>query len=155
MTWFYCWHRSWLDCVRGRNRRDFSVGDRIWLDFSVGIRIDLVLCGGRQWLGSEPGSKLTWFSCRGACQIDLFLEWVSKITWLQWCGRNKLGFVCGSKITWFRVWIEINLVFVSGAVQNYHAFRVGIEIDLTSLLGSKLSWSPSWGSNLTWFQRSD
>ena len=30
------------------------------------------------WLDS--GSKSTWFSCPGACKIDLFLEWGSKLT---------------------------------------------------------------------------
>ena len=32
---------------------------------------------------------------------------------------------------WFRVWIETNLVFVSGGMQNRVVFGVGIEIDLT------------------------
>ena len=43
-------------------------------------------------------------------------------------------------MTWFRACIEINLVFVSGDMQNCLAFRVGIEIDSTSVLGSKLTW---------------
>ena len=42
-------------------------------------------------------------------------------------------------MTWFRVWIEINLVFVSGGIK-IDVFRVGIEIDLPSVLGSKLTW---------------
>ena len=46
----------------------------------------------------------------------------------------------GSKRTWFRVWIEINLVFVSGGTQNWVALRMGIEIDFTSVLRSKLTW---------------
>ena len=75
--------------------------DRSWLDFSVRIRIDLVLCGGRKWLGLESGSKWTWFSCRGACQIELFLEWRSKLIWLQCWGRNQLLFCVGYKLTWF------------------------------------------------------
>ena len=73
----------------GRNRRDVSVGDRSWLDFSVGIRIDLVLCGGRKLLGLESGSKLTWFSCRRACIIELFLEWGSKLTRFLCRGQNR------------------------------------------------------------------
>ena len=43
-------------------------------------------------------------------------------------------------MTWFRVWIEINLVFVSGGTKNLFPFRVGIEIDFTSVVGSKLTW---------------
>ena len=43
-------------------------------------------------------------------------------------------------MTWFRVWIEINLVFVSGGMQNRFVFREGIEIDLNLGLGSKLTW---------------
>ena len=42
-------------------------------------------------------------------------------------------------MTWFRACIEINLVFVSGDMQNCLAFRVGIEIDSTSVLGLKLT----------------
>ena len=56
-------------CYLGGNRRDFSVGDRSWLDFSVGIRIDLVLCGGRKWLSLESGWQLTWFWCRGHAKL--------------------------------------------------------------------------------------
>ena len=49
-AWFWCWHGNWLCCVGGRNRGDFSVRDRGWNDFSVGIRIDLVSCAGRKLL---------------------------------------------------------------------------------------------------------
>ena len=34
-------------------------------------------------------------------------------------------------MTWFRVWIEINLVFVSGGMQNLLVFGAGIEIDFS------------------------
>ena len=44
-------------------------------------------------------------------------------------------------MTWFRVWIEITLFFVPGGMQNELIFRVGIEIDSTSVLGSKLTCS--------------
>ena len=101
MTWFECWHRNWVGrCVDGRNRRDFSVGDRGWLDFSVGVRIDLVSCGGRKQLGLESRSELPCFSRRVACKIDLFLEWGYKLTRRQCWGRNKLGFMWGYKLTW-------------------------------------------------------
>ena len=36
--------------------------------------------------------------------------------------------------------MEINLVFVSGGMQIDLFFRFGIEIDLTSVLGSQLTW---------------
>ena len=49
-----------------------SVGNRSWLDFSVGIRFDLVLCGGRKWLGLESRSKCTWRWRLRACKIDYF-----------------------------------------------------------------------------------
>ena len=94
MTCFWCCHRNGLGCcVGGRNRRDFGVGDRSWLDFSV------------------PGRDYNW-----------------------------VGFVRGSKITWLRVWIEVNVVFVSGSKGNCLVFKVGVEMDLTSVLGLKLPW---------------
>ena len=94
-----------------------------------------LLCGRSKWM---------WFQCGG-----------SELTWFQCRGQNWLGFVRGSKITRFRVWIAISLVFVSGGMQNCHVFRVGMETDLTSVLGSKLTWSQCWGSNLAWFQCRD
>ena len=107
---------------------NFSVCGRSRLDFNAGIRFDLVLCGGRKWLGLESGSKFTWFSCRGACKIDLFSEWWSKLTWFQCWGRNYLGFVWGT---------DIDLVSVWGP--KLTCFLCGVEIDLVLLCGSKIS----------------
>ena len=42
-------------------------------------------------------------------------------------------------MTWLRIWIEINLVFVSEGIKN-DLSRVRVEIDLTSVLGLKLTW---------------
>ena len=42
LTWFQWW---------GRNQLGFYVRYRAWVDFSLRIAIDLVICGGRQWLG--------------------------------------------------------------------------------------------------------
>ena len=105
MTWFYCWHQTWLDCcVGGRNRRDLSGDDFI----------------------SVWGSELTWF-CVG---VGNDLVWS--------LDRNTLNFRVGGhvKLTWFSL-DKVNLVFVSGGMQNWLVFRVGIQIDLTSVLGPK------------------
>ena len=107
-------------CVGGRNRLGFWDAGRKSLGFCVSIEIDLVvvwvveidvilvggsefqcmdqnwlrLCGGRKKLGLESWSKLTWFSCRGDCKIDLFLELGSKLTWLP-CGVEITSVLCG------------------------------------------------------------
>ena len=103
-------------CVGGRNGPDFSVVDRSCLDFSVGITIDMVLCGVGKWLGLriwidfgggrkrlvlESWSQLTWFSCRGAFKIDLFLECRSKLTWFCMEVAIELVLVRGPKLTCF------------------------------------------------------
>ena len=73
-------------------------------------------------------------------------------------------------MTWFKVWIEINSVCVSGGIgghRNLLVFRVGIEIDMKSMLRSKINsdlvrgieidlvlvWALLFvrGSELTWF----
>ena len=94
---------------------------RKWHGFSVRIEIDLVVV----WL----------------VEIYVISEWgIGVVTWFQWRDHNCLGFVGESKMTWFRVWIEIYLVFVSGGMQSWLLIEVGIEIDLTSVMGSKLYW---------------
>ena len=103
-------------CVCGRNRRDVSLGDRIWLDFSVGIRIYFVLCE----------SKLAWF--RVWIEINLVFVWggYAKLTCFQNMNRNWLD--SGSNVTWFCVG-DINWLGVS----------VRTEIDLFFVRGSKLT----------------
>ena len=115
--------------------------------------------------------KLTW-QCIGACQIDLFLEWGSKLACLQCWGRKLLGFVWG---------IEIDLVLVR--VPKLTCFLCGGQIYLVFVWESKitcfqcehgnylfsvwawklasfwwwleLTWSQCGESNLTWFQCRD
>ena len=68
--------------TRSRCRDDlfyFIVGDRNWLDFSVGIGIDLVFV---------LRSEMTWSGLieidlafvLGGIEIDVFLDWGSKLT---------------------------------------------------------------------------
>ena len=125
-------------CVRGRNRRDFSVGDRNWLDFSVGIIIDLVRCGGRKWLVLESGSKLTWFSCRGHAKLAVFRVGID----------ISLNSVLGSKLTWFCVgdisWLGFSVstendMFLWGG-QHWPCFCVRVENYLFIVWAWKLTW---------------
>ena len=51
----------------------------------------------------------------------------------------------------FSVWIEINTAFVSGH-RNRLDIRMGIEIDLISVMGSKLTWFLCGWPKMTWFQ---
>ena len=99
-------------CTGMYNTQSYTA--RKWHGFSVGIELDLVvvwvveidlisewgiggdliLCGGRKWLGLESESKLTWSTWRRACKIDPFF----------FSGdRNWLSSVSGSKFTWFCV----------------------------------------------------
>ena len=120
---------NWLGCCVGsRIRLDFSLGDRDWLDFSAGIRIDLVLCGGRKSLGLESGSKLIWFSCRGASKLILLCG-RPKLTWFQRMNWNWLGFF---------VVVENDLFLVSGSKLTRLLCR-GIETGLILEWGSKLT----------------
>ena len=57
-------------------------------------------------------------------------------------------------MTWLKVWIEINLVFVSGGIE-IDLFSEWGETDLTSVLRSKLAWLLCAGSRLTCFQCRD
>ena len=63
-------------------------------------------------------------------------------------------------MTWFCVGVENSLAssldrnycgFCVEGHRNRLVFRVGIETDLTSVLGSKLFWLLCGGSQLTWF----
>ena len=161
----------------------FSVGGRIWRDFSVGMKLIWLLCG---W------PKLTWFLNAGrsslvfsvsmqidlhfvwVVQIDLISVWGSNLTWFQcrmklnWllCTLSKMtSFQCGgSALIWFswsgRKWlvfsarIQINWVIVSGH-RNRLDIRVGIKIDLILAMGSKLPWFLCPGSKVIWFWRRD
>ena len=101
ITW--CWHRKWPDfCARNQNWLDFRGSkltwfqsrDGNWLDFSVGVEIDIFFVWIKIDLVQVLGSKLTWF-CAGI-KIDFV-------------------YVCGPKWLDFSACIEFNLVFVWGS----------------------------------------
>ena len=145
LTWFQCWHRNLLGCCVGSpSRRDFSAGDRSWVDFSVEIRFELVSCGGRQWLVLESGPK----------KIDLIFVSGGMQSWL----------VLGVGIEWldFSVGIEIDLFVVRGSnstlflCEGRKLFVSSVSMDLTWFLWwSQLPWSQYGGSNSTWCQCRD
>ena len=74
---------------------------------------------------------------------------LSKMTSFQ-CGGSALDWVLcsGRKRVVHSVRIEINCVLVSGH-RNRLDIRVGIKIDLISVMRSKLTWFLCAGSNLT------
>ena len=76
LTWF---------CVGGRNWHDVRVGDRTWLDFSVGMKLIRLLYG---------LSKLTWFQGRDR-------------KWLVFCVAIKTDLISSE-------WVETSSIFVSG-----------------------------------------
>ena len=106
--------RTWLDssvawngfgcCVGGRKLINFSVVDRHWFGFGVAVENDLLLAS---------GSKLNGILCRGI-EIDLILEWGSKLTWFQRWSRNSRFYVRDRNWLGFSVGIELDLVFVRG-----------------------------------------
>ena len=139
----------------------FSVGKRIWLDFSVEMVLISLFCG---W------SKLIWvlYAGRKACKLTWILWGWSKSTWFQRGGSNLtwfqsrikwIGLLCGlsktitfqfggSALIWFscngRKWlifsvrIEINWVFMS-CYRNRLEIGAGIEIDFITVVGSNFS----------------
>ena len=95
--------------------------------------------------------KPTWFLCRGI-EINLNLQWGSKLTWLQWWGRTLLDF-CVRDRTWlgFSAGIEIDLFWCGGsswlcAGRNWLVF-VWWSIDLVLCRWSKLTWFLDAGRN--------
>ena len=138
LTWFQCWHRNLLGCCVGSpSRRDFSAGDRSWVDFSVGIRFELVSYGGRKCLVLESGPKKNWLDFRVRGHAKLTCSWSGdRMTWLQCCDRNWLV-VRGSNSTLF-------------LCAGRKLFVSSVSMDLTWFLWwSKLTWSQYGGSNST------
>ena len=143
-----------------RNRLDFSVGDQNWLHFSVGTGIDLVLCGGRKWLGLESGSRLTWHQCWGrnlafvwGIEIDFVLVWGSKLTWFLCGGQNWLGFCLRAENDLFLVWGSIDLVFVLVEIDLFlYAGRKSLGISVRIEICLVFVWVVE---ILTWFQCRD
>ena len=77
------------------------------------------------------------------------------MTSLQCGGSALIWFLCsGWKILVFGVRIEITRIFVSGH-RNRLDIRVGIKIDLISVMRSKFTSFLCEGSKLTWFSRRD
>ena len=135
-TCFWCEHANWREyCVGGPNWLDFSVGGRTWLDSSLEwnglgccadcwkwLNFSLV---GRHWFGFcvavendlvlAPGSKLTLFTCQGI-EIDVIVEWRSKLASFQWWGRiSHVFYVRDRNRIGFSVAIELDLFFLRGS----------------------------------------
>ena len=86
---------------------------------SVGIEIDCCCVGSRNRRDFSVGDR-SWLAISVGSRVGLVL-----------CGGLKwLGLESGSNLPWFSC----------GVMQNRLIFRVGIEIYLTSVLGSKLTW---------------
>ena len=106
-------------------------GDRNWLVFCTGVKIDFVFVCGPKFLVLMYGSKLTWFLCAGR----KWLVFSAEIDWLGFCmgDRNWLRFlmraenyftlVWWSKLTWFFVWVG----------EIYFTSVWGIELHLVSV----------------------
>ena len=84
-------------------------------------------------------------------EMELVVVWVIENDFTSvWRIGIDLILCSGRKLLVFRVRIEISWVIVSGH-RNRHDIRVGIQIDIISVMGSNLtcfSWS---GSKLIWF----
>lgn len=99
---------------------------------------------------SVCGSKMTYLVW--SSELCFWCGW-TKLTWHQCRGWKYIEFSAGLKLTWF--WrVETGLGFVSGH-RNWFHFRAAIEIDLISVLESKLTWILCRGSKLTWFECGD
>ena len=141
LTCFQCVDRIWLgfgvgvgkdfDLVLGSKLPLFSYGYRKWLVFVRGRKLTRLLYGS---LVLVVGSKLNWFMWEvkldSSVEIEIYLV-------LMW-GLKRLCFSVG---------IEISLVLVSRH-QNWLDFIVGIEVDSTSVQGSKLTWFLRGGRNV-------
>ena len=75
---------------------------------------------GRKWHGFSVDIEF-YFIVVWVVETDLISVWGSELTRFQRRDQNWLGFVGGLKITLFRIWIEINFVFVSGGIENVSA----------------------------------
>ena len=119
----------------------------------MGIKIDLVFGAGRQWLDFSEG--INWLGFYAGCQNWLDFS-VGDRKWREFSvgNPNWLEFSVGVWMTWSLLgWSKLTWFFVSRH-QHWHRFRVGIESDLLSVLGSKLSLLCG-GSKVTWFYSGD
>ena len=138
--WFLCGCRNWLGFLRGLKSLDLSLSIEIGLIFFWAVEIKLISMWGMEHDLISVGMKLIWLLCR----------W-SKLTWFQYRDRNWLGFcVAVENGFFFRVWIEINSNVVSGH-RNQLYITMGIEIDLISVMESKLTPFLCGESKFAWF----
>ena len=162
-------------CVGSKLTR-FSCGDRNWLFFRAGIKIDFVfvcrpkLLGFNVWieiyLVFVCGPKMTWFWCgnrmTGFCvdgrnwlgfdmrtENHLVSVWESYLT-SSLCGWSKLTWVQrgGLKLTWFQCGNEISVVWVV-EIDLISVRRIGIDLDLSVEIGIDLMFV--WWSKITCF----
>ena len=102
------------------------MGGGNWLDFSVGVGIDLVLCGSPKWLVLGVCSETySVFASGHRNQLDIRVG--IEIDFISVMGRNELCF-CVRDRNWlgFSVCIEIDLVLVRGS--KLTLFLCGLEI---------------------------
>ena len=149
------------------------MGDRIWLDFSVGMKLIWFLPG--WWQLScflNAGRKSLAYVIVRAWKLTCILRGWSKLTWLQCGGSNLILpqcrmnwiWLCGlSELTEFQrlvdphcfgfgVTVENDLFLASGSKLNGILCR-GIEIDLILEWGSKLTWFQRWSRNSRFYVR--
>ena len=109
--------------------------------FSVGIGIDMVLCGAGKRLVLRVWIEINLVFVSGVSKLTLFL--IGDRNWLVFCARNETGLVfqCGPKMSWF--WFEW-LKF------TWFRMRDGNYLGLA--WASKLTWSSCWWSKWTWCQ---
>ena len=120
--------------------------DRNWLDFSVGIELDLFFCRGpnrlrfcvraenylvqfmdRNWLSFCAGDR-NWHGFRMLAKNHLISVWASSLT----------SFLCGwSKLTWFQC-EGTNLTWFQCRDRNWLGLGVVVKNDLVLVFGSKL-----------------
>ena len=96
-----------------RNYLDFSVGIEINMSLVRGSEMTRVLCGRRNDLVLVFGSNLNWFQCRDRDWLGFGVE-ASKLAWLYRGDRidlisvmasKRASCLCeGSNLTWFQCW---------------------------------------------------
>ena len=119
------WKYSWFQC--GGSEVTF---------FSVGIRIDLVLCGGWRWLSFVIRGHRNWPVFRVGIAIDLIPGLGSRLTW-SFCGESKLtSFSCGDR-NWPSVCVRAGKHMVLEGVSTDLLFVRVVAITLVLYAGQK------------------
>ena len=123
-------------CVGRANWLDFRV-DQILLDFSLGMKLIWLLCGRSKltWF-LNAGRKSLVVSV--STQVDLYFVWVVQIVLISVLGSNLTWFQCRMK--WIRLcvgcrkWLHFSMVD-----RHWFGFCVAVENDLFLASGSKLT----------------